>query len=76
MTVKTLKFILDVNGQGTVMLDGQPLECRSISFRQVAGELAEVSIGLLVKVDGEIMVEELVSQGQKSLRPASEEHAA
>jgi hypothetical protein len=76
MTVKTLKFNLDVNGFGSVTLDGVPIECRSISLKATAGDLTEVNIGLFVKVDGEIMIDELVSKGPKPWPPASKGDAA
>lgn len=63
--VQVLKFNLDENGYGSVSLDGKALECRSISFRQIAGDLADVTVRMFVKVDGEIMIDDLTSKGPK-----------
>ena len=71
--MKVLKFNLDETGFGKVTLDGQSLECRSISVRSTAGELSDVVVRMLVKVDGEVMMEDFSSDGPK---PMSSEPAA
>jgi hypothetical protein len=65
VSAKTLKFKLGLNGMGTVTLDDVPLECRALSVKQVIGEIAEVRVTLFVQIDGEIMIDELVSVGPK-----------
>lgn len=65
-----LKFALNEDGYGTILLNGTPIPCvTSLSYKAKAGELVEVTLRVLVEVDAEVdvRIDKLMIEREKFL---------